>query len=543
MLNHRLQIAECLFIAGSVVGCAIAVVSGQLIYAAVPVSIALLLNLINRLRFEQRTKRRLNGALAQLQRRSQENYFLNEQQLEEAIASLQAKLPEYFSQIEASHPYSSAGNIIQLDGQLASLEQCLSSVVQYLNSASLPERVEQLEKAIASLSAQIAQIQCQLADTKKSRTNEIERRLQANQPKNAQAPLTQAVTEASLFPATPKSVPVPQAVSPTPPTKSIPVKRQNVSSPLPAWNPLHTLTGHSDWVRSLAISPDGQTLASGSFDKTIKLWQLSSGKLNHTLSRHSKGVLCVVISPEGQILASGSFDETIKLWCLDTGELIQTLTGHSGSVRALAITSNGQTLVSGSFDETIKLWRLDTGELFDTLTEKAGWVSAIALRPRSANALSPDGQTIVSAGIDGIITRRQLDITGAGTKPEPQARTLSGNLSSVCSLAISPDGQILAAGCTDGNVKLWQLDTAESLNVLKGHSGQVMSVVFSSDAQTLITGSADGTIKFWHLETGEQLGVLTNDSAGSVMSVAISPDGQLIAGGSADGTIKIWRRN
>lgn len=538
MLNHPLQIAEYVFIAGSIVGWIVAVVSGQLIYAAVPLSVYLLLNLINRFRFEQRTRRRLSAAMSQLRRQLlEESNSLNEQKLKDAIASLQAQLPEYLSWIEtpdqersdsavatedlaersSTLQKSADRNTIQLKARLASLEKSLSSIVQYLNSASLPTRVERLEEAIASASEDIVQIYRQLPNSRKRRIDEIEKRHPANQPSETQALLTQSVTEPQLF---------------TPPTQPVAVP-QNVSPRSPTWSYSHTLRGHTDWIYSIAISPDGQTLASGSFDKTIKLWELSTGSLIQTLSNHSKGVCCVAISPDGQMLASGSWDETIKLWRLDTGELIRTLKGHTASVRSLAIAPDSQTLVSGSFDETIKLWYMDTGECLSTLAEKVGQVCTIAL--------TPDGQTIASGGNDGLITLRSLD-TDAEKKPT-FTLTLTGNLSSICSLTISPDGQILVAGCTDGNVKLWQLSSGTLLNILQGHAGPVMSAVFSVDGQTLISGSADGTIAIWDLETREQLGVLTNNSEGSVMSVAISSDGQLIAGGGADSIIKIWQRD
>ena len=537
MFYHRLQVVEYIFIAGSVVGCILAVASGQLIYAVVPLSISLLLNLINRLRFEQRIKRRLTNAIAQLHRQVlEDSHALHEQQLQDAIASLKAQLPEYFSPLDAIDSQPSDSSINQLRTQYVSLEQSLSSVVQYLNSSSLLERVEHLEKAIASATARTPGIHRQLANNWERRLEEMEQRLQSIESEDVQVPLTKAITEPSLFPGMVKPSDSPQGdealavdgswfivhsneqdapniataslstmnheqdgrggfppplredeASSPPFVESVPVESPSFSSPPPTWSPIHTLTGHSDWVRALAISPDGQTLASASFDKTIKLWQLSTGQLTHTCSEHSKGVLCVAISPDGQTLGSGSFDETIKLWRLDTGKLIHTLTGHTGSVRSLAISPNNQLLISGSFDKTIKLWELETGRLLGTLTNT---------EPVSAIALTADGQTLASGGVDGIITLWQLSAPDASVEPALRC-TLTGNFSSVCSLAISPDSQLLAAGCTDGNVKLWQLDTVEPLNILQCHLGPVMSVVFSSEAQTLYSGGADGTIKIY----------------------------------------------
>ncbi|MFM6255842.1 MAG: WD40 repeat domain-containing protein, partial [Dolichospermum sp.] len=120
-------------------------------------------------------------------------------------------------------------------------------------------------------------------------------------------------------------------------------------------NLLQTLTGHSSWVNSLAYSPDGQTLASGSYDNTIKLWNARTGELLQTFTGHSYSVHSLAYSPDGQTLASGSWDKTIKLWNARTGNLLQTL-GHSYSVNSLAYSPDGQTLASGS--GTIKIWRL-----------------------------------------------------------------------------------------------------------------------------------------------------------------------------------------
>ena len=485
MWNHRLQITEYVFLAISCVGLAVAVVSGQLIYAAVPVAVFLLLNLINRQRLEHSIKRRINVANIQLYRQlSQELQALKEQPLLE-------KQPGHLIETEVTELEPSTLDNSQIQAQISSLEKSLSSVVQYLKSSSLPARVKHLEDAIATATAEITRINRQLPNTSQSK------------------------------PRTGLKLPLAEL-------------QQHVEPTLPKWNQLYTLSGHSDWVSSLAITPDGQTLASASFDGQIKLWDVSTGELLHTLCEHLQGVLSLAITPDGQTLVSGSFDETIKLWNLDKGEWIDTLRGHKSSVRSLAITPDGQILISASFDQAIKLWHLERREFLGNLTEEAGLVSTIAL--------TLDGQTLASGGSDGIICLWQLDLDQATEQPSP-AGTLRGNLSSVCSLAISPDAQLLTAGCTDGNVKLWQLDTLELCNVFQGHSGQVMSVVFSPDGQTLISGSAGGNIQFWHLQTGKRLGSLALETTASVTAALISADGQLLAGGGIDGTIQVWQRN
>jgi WD40 repeat protein len=135
-----------------------------------------------------------------------------------------------------------------------------------------------------------------------------------------------------------------------------------------------TLEGHSDWVRSVAFSPDGKQLASGSNDKTIKLWDPATGELQQILEDHSGWVRSLAFSPDGKQLASGSTDNTIKLWDPATGELQQNIEGHSGSVRSLAFSSDGKQLASGSIDNSIKLWDPATGELRQTFESHSRWV-------------------------------------------------------------------------------------------------------------------------------------------------------------------------
>ncbi|MEA5582394.1 WD40 repeat domain-containing protein [Nodularia harveyana UHCC-0300] len=121
--------------------------------------------------------------------------------------------------------------------------------------------------------------------------------------------------------------------------------------------PLYTLTGHSHIVSALAICADAKLLVSGSWDHTIKIWHLETGKLIRTLTGHRDRVYAIALSPDQQIIASGSADHTIKLWHLETGELLATFTGHSHTVTALAFTDSGEMLVSGSWDQTIKIWQ------------------------------------------------------------------------------------------------------------------------------------------------------------------------------------------
>jgi len=294
---------------------------------------------------------------------------------------------------------------------------------------------------------------------------------------------------------------------------------------------IHTLTGHSGKAASIAVSFDGQTIASGGDDNTIKLWHLGTGELLHTLTGDSGRVLTIALSPDGQTLASSHKTpdrSCIKIWHLGTsgqqqGSLLHTLTGHHKWIYSLAISPDGQTLVSGGYK--IKIWHLATGEALRTLAGHKNWVYSLAI--------SPDGQTLVSSGGDKTIKIWQLH-TGE------LLRTLSGHSDWVRTVAISPDGQFLASGGDDNSIKLWHLETGKLLRTLSGHSDWVLSLAISPDGQTLISGSRDNTIKLWHLDSGKLLRTLSEHN-NWVYSLAISPDGQTLASGSEDKTIKIWQ--
>ena len=299
-----------------------------------------------------------------------------------------------------------------------------------------------------------------------------------------------------------------------------------------SWRCVHTLTGHTGMlagVRSVAISPDGQTLASGSDDYTIKLWNLTNGKEIRTLSRHSSFVRTVTFSSDGSILASGSDDKTINLWNLKNQQEIRTLMIHSHTVKTVAISPDGDIVASGSYDKSIKLWNWKTGQEIRTLSGHSDHVMSLAF--------SSDGQTLASGSCDSTIKLWNLN-TGE------EIYTLSespGNVNSVC---FSPDGETIASGDSFNKVKLWNLKTRELRQTFTGPfswlNNGVNSVAIAPQGNMLASGSGDSSIKIWHLETGELLCTLVGHLKG-VLSVAFSPDGQTLASGSNDKTIKIWR--
>jgi len=290
------------------------------------------------------------------------------------------------------------------------------------------------------------------------------------------------------------------------------------------------LAGHSEWVTSVAFSPDGLTLASGSNDKTVRLWNVHTRKpLGEPLAGHSNDVRSVAFSPDGLTLASGSSDKTVRLWDVHTRkQLGEPLAGHSDDVRSVAFSPDGLTLASGSDDNTVRLWEVHTRKpLGEPLAGHSNWVNSVAF--------SPDGKTIASGSSDKTV--RLWDVHTR----KPLGKPLSGHSEWVTSVAFSPDGLTLASASWDNTVKLWDVHTREPLGEpLSGHSEWVTSVAFSPDGLTLASGSNDKTVRLWNVHTRKPLGEPLSGHSAYVNSVAFSPDGLTLASGSSDKTVRLW---
>ncbi len=307
------------------------------------------------------------------------------------------------------------------------------------------------------------------------------------------------------------------------------------------------LEGHTKTIISVSYSPDGQHLATTSDDKTAKIWA-TDGTLIATLN-HSGPVRSVAWSPDGKMLATASYDDTIKIWNLDRIKVgwveernptqtiqgrnpTQTIQAQQDKITSIAISPDGQTIASAGANGTVKLWTTQ-GQLKLELKAHQGWVNGIAI--------SPDGSTLATAGSDQ--TAKIWNLTTAAKGNSPQPITLTGHTNSVYSVSFSPDGQRLATASNDNTAKIWNLKAAANggkplLHTLSGHSSSVRSIAWSPDSKLLATASYDQTVKVWHRD-GKLLDTLKGHSA-AAYSVSFSPNGSYIATASVDETVRLW---
>merc|ERR1712190_458259 len=295
--------------------------------------------------------------------------------------------------------------------------------------------------------------------------------------------------------------------------------------------------GHRGWVTSIATTYEQSNLVvSASRDKTLMIWELTpgettSGYARKSLTGHSQPVSSVVLSSDGQFALSGSWDSTMRLWDLNAGATVRTFQGHSKDVFSVAFSGDNRQIVSGSLDKTIKLWNT-LAECKYTITEDmhTDWVSCVVFSPSAKMPL------IVSAGWDKLVKVWNLSNCKLRTN-------LVGHTGVVYTVTVSPDGSLCASGGKDSTAMLWDVNDGKHLYSLD--AGSTINALTFSPNFWLVAAATDTSIKVWDLENKNILDELTSTAPPKCgipwcISLSWSADGNTLFAGSTDGNIYMY---
>jgi WD40 repeat protein len=311
-----------------------------------------------------------------------------------------------------------------------------------------------------------------------------------------------------------------------------------------------TFAEHAGAVTSVCFSADGRHALSGSADRTLRLWEVATGRCLRVFEGHEGGVTAVCLRPDGRHALSGGSDATLRLWDVATGRCLGTYGGQADVITSVALSGDGRRALSGSTDGTAQLWDVASGRRLRVLEGHTDPVHSVCLSADGRYALSGGAQFLVRNESERLFTSGQLKLwdTASGRC----LPTFEGHTDAVTAVALGADGRHALSGggqsvighntgrfSQSGQVYLWELATGRRLGTCTGHTDAVTAVCPSVDGRYALSGSTDRTVKLWEAAGGQCLRTFAGH-AGAVTAVALSADGRHALSGSTDGTLKLW---
>lgn len=293
----------------------------------------------------------------------------------------------------------------------------------------------------------------------------------------------------------------------------------------PTLAPKVRFVGHRHTVASISVSPDSAFLVSGSWDTSVRLWNITTLQTIKVLRGHSDFVTSVSFSYDGALIVSGDIGGIICIWNAKNGSQIRKLKGHSSAITSITFSPHDIYILSSSADRTMRLWNTNSGTHHMTLMGHSKEVISASF--------SPDGAYIVSVSLDCTVK-----IWDAKTHIQQSSKRKAQDIINI-TLVISPNGQYVASATADHTIELWDSFKGSYLRMLKGHSGRVYSISFSQNSSQLVSGSADNSVRLWNIFKGTCLCIL-NGHTDSIKSVKFLGNSHQIVSGSFDTTVKIW---
>ncbi|WP_437959880.1 pentapeptide repeat-containing protein [Sorangium sp. So ce119] len=286
---------------------------------------------------------------------------------------------------------------------------------------------------------------------------------------------------------------------------------------------LARIDGYRDWVIDVAWHPDSKRLVGAGDDNQVRIWDADTGKEIARIE-HSNRVNAVACHPDGKLLASAGYSKVILLWDIDTGKELAHLKGHSNGVTAVAWHPNGKLLASAGSDKTVRLWDADAGNELARFVGHSDWVMTVAWHP--------NGKLLASAGSDKIVRLWDAD-TGN------ELARLVGHTARVMTVAWHPAGAILVSAGDDNTMRLWDVGTGNEITRIEGHSNTATAVAWHPNGKLLASAGDGNTMRLWDADTGNEI-TRIEGHANAVMAVAWHPNGKLLASAGDDNKVRIW---